>query len=104
MRCYDRGVHASDLAEPIGGSFGSASVWVAVPLMPLALGFAAGAMLFIISDEIILETHRSGYEDTATFSLLGGSAIMFLDTALAATERLHTAAMRSEFTSWAGNR
>jgi ZIP family zinc transporter len=71
------------LVEPIGGGFGSAAVWLAAPLMPLALGFAAGAMLFIISDEIIPETHRGGYEDTATFSLLGGFAVMmFLDTAL----------------------
>lgn len=72
------------LAEPIGGGFGSASVWLAAPLMPLALGFAAGAMLFVISDEIIPETHRGGYEDTATFSLLGGFVLMmFLDAALA---------------------
>jgi zinc transporter, ZIP family len=73
------------LAEPIGGGFGSAAVWLAAPLMPLTLGFAAGAMLFIISDEIIPETHRGGYEDTATFSLLGGFAVMmFLDAALSA--------------------
>ena len=42
--------------------------------MPWTLGFAAGAMLFIISDEIIPETHRRGYETLATFSLLGGFA------------------------------
>ena len=73
------------LAEPIGGGFGSVSVWLAAPVMPLALGFAAGAMLFIISDEIIPETHRNGYEDTATFSLIGGFALMmFLDAALGA--------------------
>jgi ZIP family zinc transporter len=41
-------------------------------------------MLFIISDEIIPETHRNGYEDVATFSLLGGFAIMmFLDVVFA---------------------
>ena len=40
--------------------------------------------LFIISDEIIPETHRNGYEDTATFSLLGGFAVMmFLDAVFA---------------------
>jgi ZIP family zinc transporter len=71
------------LVEPIGGGFGSAAVWLAAPLMPLTLGFAAGAMLFIISDEIIPETHRNGNEDTATFSLLGGFAVMmFLDAVL----------------------
>jgi zinc transporter, ZIP family len=48
------------------------------------LGMAAGAMLFVISDEIIPETHRRGYENVATFSLLGGFvAMMFLDTVFA---------------------
>ncbi len=71
------------LAEPIGGLFGSAAVSVAAPLMPWTLGFAAGAMLFIISDEIIPETHRGGLQQLATFSLLGGFAIMmFLDATL----------------------
>lgn len=41
-------------------------------------------MLFIISEEIIPETHRGGYEDIATFPLLGGFAVMmFLDTVFA---------------------
>ena len=71
------------LAEPIGGLFGSAAVALAAPLMPATLGFAAGAMLFIISDEIIPETHRGGFQNLATFSLLGGFAIMmFLDATL----------------------
>lgn len=69
------------LVEPIGGALGSAAIWLAEPLMPWTLGFAAGAMLFIVSDEIIPETHRGGYEDIATFALLGGFAVMmFLDT------------------------
>lgn len=72
------------MVEPIGGGFGSAAIWLAAPLMPITLGFAAGAMLFVISDEIIPETHRGGFEDTATFSLIGGFAVMmFLDSALA---------------------
>jgi ZIP family zinc transporter len=59
-------------------------VWLAGPMMPLTLGFAAGAMLFIISDEIIPETHRGGYEDIATFSLLIGFVVMmFLDAVFA---------------------
>ena len=69
------------LVEPVGGAIGSAAVWLAAPLMPWTLGLAAGAMLFVISDEIIPETHRGGHEDVATFSLLGGFAVMmFLDT------------------------
>lgn len=71
------------LVEPVGGVFGSVAVSLAAPLMPLTLGFAAGAMLFIISDEIIPETHRSGLKEKATFSLLGGFALMmFLDATL----------------------
>ncbi|MGB5354516.1 MAG: ZIP family metal transporter [Woeseia sp.] len=73
----------SGFAEPIGGLFGSIAVSIAAPLMPLAMGFAAGAMLFIISDEIIPETHRSGFENIATFSLLGGFVLMmYLDAVL----------------------
>lgn len=71
------------LVEPLGGLIGAAAVSLAQPLMPWTLGFAAGAMLFIISDEIIPETHRGGYENLATFSLLGGFVVMmFLDATL----------------------
>jgi zinc transporter, ZIP family len=68
------------LVEPLGGTIGAAAVTLAEPLMPAILGLAAGAMLFVISDEIIPETHRRGYENVATFSLLGGFvAMMYLD-------------------------
>jgi ZIP family zinc transporter len=71
------------LLEGAGGLLGSLATWVAQPLMPGTLGFAAGAMLYIISDEIIPETHRRGYETLATFSLLGGfTVMMFLDATL----------------------
>ncbi|GGY75132.1 ZIP family metal transporter [Marinobacter zhanjiangensis] len=71
------------LLEPLGGLFGSTMVWLAQPMMPWTLGFAAGAMLFIISDEIIPETHQRPYKTLATFSLLGGFVIMmFLDASL----------------------
>ncbi len=72
------------LVEPVGGVIGAAAVSLAEPLMPVILGMAAGAMLFVISDEIIPETHRRGYENVATFSLLGGFVVMmFLDTVFA---------------------
>jgi ZIP family zinc transporter len=72
------------LAEPIGGLFGSVAVSFAGPIMPFSLAFAAGAMLFIISDEIIPETHRRGFEGLATFSLLiGFVCMMYLDATLA---------------------
>ena len=72
------------LVEPVGGAIGAAVAAVAEPALPLVLGMAAGAMLFVISDEIIPETHRRGYENVATFSLLGGFVVMmFLDTVFA---------------------
>lgn len=71
------------LVEPLGGLFGAAVVTLAGALLPLGLGFAAGAMLFVISHEIIPETHRSGHENLATTGLMIGLVVMtFLDTAM----------------------
>ena len=66
------------LVEPVGGVIGAAAVTFAEPAMPAILGIAAGAMLFIISDEIIPETHRGSHQDLATFALLGGVVVMML--------------------------
>ena len=57
---------------------------VALPwLLPCGLGFAAGAMLFVVSHEIIPESHRQGHENFATAGLmLGFVLMMLLDTAL----------------------
>ncbi len=71
------------LAEPLGGLFGATLVWLAEPIMPWTLGFAAGAMLFIISNEIIPETHHRQWKIMSTFCLMGGFAVMmFLDATL----------------------
>ncbi len=52
-------------------------------LLPYAMGFAAGAMLFVISDEIIPETHRKGHERFATIGTMVGLCVMlFLDVTL----------------------
>lgn len=62
---------------------GALAVSVAEPLLPYAMGFAAGAMLFVISDEIIPETHTRGYERIATLGLMAGVIIMlYLDVSL----------------------
>lgn len=72
------------MVEPLGGLFGATLVSVAIPMLPWILGGAAGAMLFIISNEIIPETHRDGHENAATFSLMGGFGLMvILDSAIA---------------------
>lgn len=74
----------SGLVEPVGGLIGGLAVATMEAFMPWALAFAAGAMLFIISDEIIPQTHQRGYQNLATFSLLIGFVIMMiLDVALA---------------------
>lgn len=71
------------LVEPIGSFIGLLLVNIAKPLLPLILAFAAGAMLFVISDEIIPETHKNGYERQATYGVLIGFVIMmFLDVTL----------------------
>jgi len=71
------------LVEPIGGVIGAGIVTVAQPLLPWGLAFAAGAMLFVISDEIIPESHRKGFEKEATFGVMVGFIVMMiLDVAL----------------------
>ncbi|MEM2351116.1 MAG: hypothetical protein QXT26_01765 [Thermoproteota archaeon] len=47
-------------------------------LVPYAMGFAAGAMLFVISDEIIPETHRLGHERASSYGLIAGLLIMLV--------------------------
>lgn len=72
------------IVESVGGLFGATVVSLAHAMLPWALGFAAGAMLFVISHEIIPETHRKGHEAHATIGLLVGFALMLvLDAALA---------------------
>jgi ZIP family zinc transporter len=68
----------SGLVEPLGGALGATAATLADALLPLTLGFAAGAMLFVISGEIIPETHRRGTQGLATFSLLFGFVVMML--------------------------
>ncbi|HET6435872.1 MAG TPA: ZIP family metal transporter [Xanthomonadaceae bacterium] len=74
----------SGLVEPLGAVAG-ASVVLALPaLLPCGLGFAAGAMLYVVSHEIIPESHRQGHEHYATAGLMLGFVLMMvLDTALA---------------------
>lgn len=62
---------------------GALAVSAAEPLLPYTMGFAAGAMLFVISDEIIPETHTRGYERIATLGLMTGVVVMlYLDVSL----------------------
>jgi ZIP family zinc transporter len=68
------------MVEPIGGLLGAGIITLSEPLLPWGLAFAAGAMLYVISHEIIPETHRSGHQNKATLGLSIGLVIMlFLD-------------------------
>jgi ZIP family zinc transporter len=66
------------LVEPVGGLLGITMVTVFSSILPIAMGFAAGAMLFVISEEIIPETHSKGRSRIATFSLMTGFIIMMM--------------------------
>ena len=71
------------LLEPLGGLLGAGVVSMSEALLPWGLGIAAGAMLFVVSHEIIPESHRKGHQHLATIGLMIGFAVMMtLDTAL----------------------
>ncbi|WP_248732475.1 ZIP family metal transporter [Pseudomonas sp. MWU13-2517] len=73
----------SGLMEPIGAVVGLGISSGFALGYPIALGLAAGAMIFVVSHEVIPETHRNGHETSATLGLMLGFAVMmFLDTAL----------------------
>lgn len=85
---YGRGVSAglgmlSGLVEPVAAVVGVLVITLSATLLPWGLALAAGAMLFVISHEIIPESHRQGHEAWATAGLMLGFVIMMLlDTAL----------------------
>ncbi|MCF4996594.1 ZIP family metal transporter [Pseudomonas syringae] len=73
----------SGLMEPLGAIIGLGISSGFALGYPVALGLAAGAMIFVVSHEVIPETHRNGHETPATLGLMiGFSVMMFLDTAL----------------------
>lgn len=74
----------SGLVEPLAAVLGVAIIGLSAALLPWGLAAAAGAMLFVISHEIIPESHRQGHESSATIGLmLGFVVMMLLDTAMA---------------------
>ena len=74
---------ASGIVEPIAGVIGAALVLFMQPLLPYALAFAAGAMIYVVVEETIPESHAEGNTDLATLGLMIGFAVMMtLDVAL----------------------
>ena len=72
------------VVEVVAGLIGLVVASVATAVLPTLLAGAAGAMLFVVSHEIVPETHRHGNEDTATAALVLGFAGMILLDALVA--------------------
>ncbi|WP_443083301.1 ZIP family metal transporter [Variovorax sp. RA8] len=74
---------ASGLVEPVAAVLGAVLISVSAGMLPWGLAMAAGAMLYVISHEVIPESHRQGHEACATGGLvLGFVVMMVLDTAL----------------------
>jgi ZIP family zinc transporter len=73
----------SGLVEPIGAAIGFGALGLAERLLPIALAASAGAMLYVISDEVIPESHSGPHAGAATAgTLIGFVTMMILDTAL----------------------
>lgn len=73
----------SAVVEPIAGVLGVVAVLAVKPLLPYALSFAAGAMIFVVVEELIPESHRKGNTDLATMgAMIGFTVMMILDVAL----------------------
>ncbi|UII81339.1 ZIP family metal transporter [Flagellimonas sp. CMM7] len=74
---------ASAIVEPIAAVLGAWAVLTFEPILPYALSFAAGAMIFVVVEEVIPETQRDKYTDVATMGFIGGFIIMMtLDVGL----------------------
>ena len=73
----------SGIVEPIAGVLGAVAVTMMRPILPYALAFAAGAMIFVVVEEVIPETQQDKNTDIATLGFIGGFIVMMtLDVAL----------------------
>jgi ZIP family zinc transporter len=68
----------SAVVEPVAGVLGAAAVLVARPLLPYALAFAAGAMIFVVVEQVVPESQRGGHADLATMGVMVGFAVMMI--------------------------
>jgi ZIP family zinc transporter len=74
---------ASAVVEPIAAVIGAFAVTFFTPILPYALAFAAGAMIFVVVEEVIPETQLDKYTDIAALGFIGGFVVMMtLDVAL----------------------
>lgn len=68
----------SAIVEPLAGVIGAAAVIYALPVLPYALAFAAGAMIYVVIEEVIPETQLDKYADTSTLGFIAGFTIMMI--------------------------
>ena len=68
----------SAIVEPVAGVLGAIAVIYAQPILPYALAFAAGAMVYVVVEEVIPESQRDKYTDTSTLGFIGGFIIMMI--------------------------
>ena len=68
----------SVLVEPVTGVIGAAAVILAQPILPYALAFAAGAMIFVVVEELVPESQRGGNTDLATMGAITGFVVMMI--------------------------
>jgi len=81
-RCFWWG-QFSGIVEPVAGLLGAIAVLIFQPVLPYALAFAAGAMIFVVVEELIPESQLGGNTDLATLGTIGGfTVMMILDVAL----------------------
>ena len=73
----------SGAVEPLAAMLGVGLVMIATPILPYALAFAAGAMIYVVVEEVIPESQRDGHTDKATLGLMFGFVLMMaLDVGL----------------------
>lgn len=68
----------SAVVEPVAAVLGAAIVYVSRPILPYALAFAAGAMIFVVVEELIPESQRGKNTDLATMAAMAGFAVMMM--------------------------
>ena len=68
----------SAIVEPIFAVIGAAIVMQILPILPYALAFSAGAMIFIVVEEVIPESQSGGNTDLATMGLIAGFIVMMI--------------------------
>jgi ZIP family zinc transporter len=68
----------SAIVEPVAGVAGAALVLMVQPILPYALSFAAGAMIYVVTEELIPESQSNGHVDLATMGVIAGFAVMMM--------------------------